>query len=873
MPMTQIPAPHEQRTHAGADGFAVDLSNCDREPIHILGNVQPFGFLVATTPDWMIARVSENLQGFTGAAPEAALGMPLNHLFAREAIHTIRNRLTGLRGPDAVERILGLALLGDARLFDVAVHFAGREIVIEAEPAAVEPIEAVSVVRGMIARLQHVDDLSAFLREGARQVRAITGFDRVMVYRFDAQESGEVVAEAVRHGVESFLGLHYPASDIPAQARQLYLRNTFRVIADVGAVPVPLVPGRDPAGQVLDQSLCVLRAVSPIHIEYLRNMGVRASLSISIVVGGKLWGLFACHHYAPRLPTMAARGAAELFGQMFSLMLEAREHAQARDYEARGRAVTDRLLATVAQDNDLLDDPQWLADVIGDAIPADGIGIFMRGQLSLVGLTPSAAQFEAIVRMLNRVSSGQVFATESIQTLVPEAAGHADVAAGMLAIPLSREPRDYVVLFRAERLREVLWGGKPEKDMVYGPNGPRLTPRKSFEAWSELVKGTCLAFTPAQRRVAEALRVGMLEVLVRLAETAGAERARASERQEVLIAELNHRVRNILSLIRGLIAQTRDGAQDVATFIATLDDRIRSLARAHDQITADRWGPAPLLELIEVEASAYLRDRSHRIVARGENVLLYPVAYVTMALVIHELTTNAAKYGALADSGTVDLSWEIERESGDLVIDWRERDGPEVREPGHRGFGSTIIERSIPYDLGGTARVDFHRQGLHARFTLPARSIAGVAAARAHGALPIRAEGGCTPLAGKDALLVEDSMIIALDGEEALRDLGARSVTTVPSVRDALRMIDERMTGEGLFDFALLDYNLGVTTSAPIADRLAELGVRFAFATGYGEGLDTRAWGDVPVITKPYGLKELRMAMARLGFVSGSAPE
>jgi two-component sensor histidine kinase len=236
--------------------------------------------------------------------------------------------------------------------------------------------------------------------------------------------------------------------------------------------------------------------------------------------------------------------------------------------------------------------------------------------------------------------------------------------------------------------------------MVYGPNGPRLTPRKSFEAWSELVKGTCLPFTPAQRRVAEALRVGMLEVLVRLAETAGAERARASERQEVLIAELNHRVRNILSLIRGLIAQTRDGAQDVATFIATLDDRIRSLARAHDQITADRWGPAPLLELIEVEASAYLRDRSHRIVARGENVLLYPVAYVTMALVIHELTTNAAKYGALADSGTVDLSWEIERESGDLVIDWRERDGPEVREPGHRGFGSTIIERSIPYDLG-----------------------------------------------------------------------------------------------------------------------------------------------------------------------------
>jgi hypothetical protein len=396
---------------------------------------------------------------------------------------------------------------------------------------------------------------------------------------------------------------------------------------------------------------------------------------------------------------MAARGAAELFGQMFSLMLEAREHAQARDYEARGRAVTDRLLATVAQDNDLLDDPQWLADVIGDAIPADGIGIFMRGQLSLVGLTPSAAQFEAIVRMLNRVSSGQVFATESIQTLVPEAAGHADVAAGMLAIPLSREPRDYVVLFRAERLREVRWG-QARKGHGLWPQRPAPDPAQELRGLERAGQGHLPALHPRAAPRGRSLARGH----ARSAGAAGRDcrgRARARLRAAGSADRRAQPPRAQHPLADpGLIAQTREGAQDVATFIATLDDRIRSLARAHDQITADRWGPAPLLELIEVEASAYLRDRSHRIVARGENVLLYPVAYVTMALVIHELTTNAAKYGALADSGTVDLSWDIERESGDLVIDWRERDGPEVREPGHRGFGSTIIERSIPYDLG-----------------------------------------------------------------------------------------------------------------------------------------------------------------------------
>ncbi|NKJ41082.1 HWE histidine kinase domain-containing protein [Novosphingobium sp. SG720] len=841
----------------GAGAFAVDLSNCDREPIHVLGIIQPFGFLVAVTPDWMVARVSENLAEFTGTSPETALGQPLSDLIDREAIHTIRNRLTTLRGPDAVERIFGVPLLADRPPFDVAVHFSGREIVIEAEPAAAEPLEATSVVRSMIARLQQVDGLPAFLREGARQVRAITGFDRVMVYRFDAQESGEVVAESVRHGVDSFLGLHYPASDIPSQARKLYLRNTFRVIADVGSTPVPLMPQRDPDGKLLDQSLSLLRAVSPIHVEYLRNMGVCASLSISIVVGGKLWGLFACHHYAPRLPSMAARSAAELFGQMFSLMLDARENAQAREYEARGRAVTDRLLATVAQDNDLLDNPQWLADVIGDAIPADGIGVHVRGQTSLVGLTPNPAQFEDVVRLLNRVSSGQVFATETIAAQLPSAAAHGDVAAGMLAIPLSREPRDYIVLFRAERLREVRWGGKPEKEIVYGPNGPRLTPRKSFEAWAELVKGTSQPFTPAERRVAEALRVGMLEVLVRLAETAGAERARASERQELLIAELNHRVRNILSLIRGLIAQTRDGAADVAGFITTLDDRIRSLARAHDQITADRWGPARLADLVEIEAGAYLRAQSERVVAQGENVLLYPTAYVTIALVIHELMTNAVKYGALAGQGTVHLSWERDVHGG-LALDWQERDGPPVATPTRRGFGSTIIERSIPYDLGGTAQISYLPAGVHARFTLPEPCVAGVTAARHSGPMPISLGGATTPLDGCNVLLVEDSMIIALDGEDALRELGAAAVSTAPTVRDALRMLDQ-----GPFHFALLDFNLGVDTSAAVADKLIELGVPFAFATGYGEGIGVERWPGVPVINKPYGLKELRAAVSQ----------
>ncbi|RZJ77893.1 MAG: GAF domain-containing protein [Brevundimonas sp.] len=267
---------------------AVDLTNCDREPIHILGAIQPIGFLIALTADWLVARVSANVTDFIGQTPDDLFGRPLADIFQAKAVHDLRNRAAILRGPDAVERLFDAVLIEGRPRFDVAIHFSGGQVVIEAEPASGEHGDATGMVRSMIARLDQAQDFAAFYREGARQVRALIGFDRVMVYRFAADGSGEVVAEAVRAGLGKFMGLHYPASDIPAQARELYRRNLLRVITDVNATPVPIIPQRDETGQPLDLSLSVLRSVSPIHIEYLKNMGVGASLSISIIVEGRL---------------------------------------------------------------------------------------------------------------------------------------------------------------------------------------------------------------------------------------------------------------------------------------------------------------------------------------------------------------------------------------------------------------------------------------------------------------------------------------------------------------------------------------------------------------------------------------------------------
>ena len=845
---------------------AVDLTNCDREPIHQLGAIQPIGFLVALSSDWMISRVSANIEQFVGKPIDDLLGHHVNTLFCPDAVHALRNRLALLRGSDAIERLFRCALLGDQRVFDIALHMSEGRVIVEAEPSTEQHYgDATGTVRAMIGRLDTARDMPAFFNEGARQVRALTGFDRVMIYRFAPDGSGEVVAESARSGIGSFLGLHYPPTDIPRQARDLYKRSLLRVITDIEAVPVRIVPTLDEHGQPLDLSLSVLRSVSPIHIEYLRNMGVRASMSISIIVEGDLWGLVACHHYSPRCPSFERRSVAELFAQMLSMRIEVRERKEVVEYERRARDISDQLLSAVASDETLLKDPDWLSDILTHAIPADGIGVWINGNYAFAGRTPDTASFARIVRALNTAAASRVFATDRISTLVPEARDHMSDAAGMLAIPISRSPRDYVVLFRSEMVRAVRWAGDPHKPTELGPNGPRLTPRASFAEWKELVEGQSAPFTSSELRVAETLRATLIEVVLRLNDEASTERRQATERQELLIAELNHRVRNILSLIRGLIRQSKPPeGTTLEEFMAMVDGRIHALARAHNQITDDHWGPAPLKSLIDAEAAAFLTDKRQRVEIEGDPVLLNPQAYSTIALVIHELVTNSTKYGSLSDAGKVVIRW-FRNASNNLELHWIESGGPVVSPPTRRGFGTTIIERSVPYDLGGVAKVDYAQTGLVACFTIPARHLAVASEVRGtplvyadeqQQSVSVRSD----LLADLGVLLVEDSLIIALDAEDILRRLGARNVTTAGSVGDAISAIHTDRP-----DIAILDVNLGDHNSFAIADALAEAEIPFMFATGYGEKMVLPgAHRDRIVLQKPYTMASFARRLPEL---------
>jgi two-component sensor histidine kinase/CheY-like chemotaxis protein len=375
-----------------------------------------------------------------------------------------------------------------------------------------------------------------------------------------------------------------------------------------------------------------------------------------------------------------------------------------------------------------------------------------------------------------------------------------------------------------------------------------------------MVRNRSLPFTPQQQRVAETIRVALIEVVLRLSEEAHTERRVAGERQELLIAELNHRVRNILSLIGGLIRHSKSGEVSVDDYIEQLQGRVQSLGRAHDQLTQDQWAPASLKHLLGAESAAYLGKMSGHMEVVGQDVLLNAKAFSTAALVFHELVTNSVKYGALSSSGTVLVHWEKD-ESGNLRIAWSETDGPPVVAPSRSGFGSRLIRRSFTYDLDGEADIRYPASGVEADFLIPENFVTFIeptaesedaARGKPENQPPADAKGE-NMLVGKTVLLVEDNLIIAMNGEDILVGLGAREVIAVPNVTQAFEIVEAHPP-----HLALLDVNLGDETSFPIADRLKARNIPFAFVTGYGESIPQgEIYQGIPVLQKPYTLASM----------------
>ncbi|PDW03492.1 ATP-binding protein [Candidatus Viridilinea mediisalina] len=499
----------------------VDLTNCDREPIHIPGTIQPHGVLLALTePDLSIIQVSANTTTLLGLSPQHLLGQPLGVLFTPEQIALIQEGLSSTQIEEQKFHNLTLALGGSGQPFDLIVHRMAGTLILELEASAQSDqalaLRVYRMVKQTVIACQRTTSVREFAQTLVTAVRGLTGFDRVMVYQFQADGSGVVIAEEKSETVEAFLDLRYPASDIPRQARELYLRNWVRLIPDVNYQPVALLAlDADHAREPLDLSFASLRSVSPIHIEYLKNMGVHASMSISLVRHNQLWGLIACHHeHGPVYLPYDIRAACEFLGHMVSLQIGDKEATEDTAYRLALQEVQSALVQHMSVANDVLDGLTRFQPNLSDFITAGGTAVCMDGRCVTLGTTPPQALILQLVDWLHQEMEDTIFATNALPSVYPPITPFMTIASGLLAVRLVRARPNYLLWFRPEVVQTVNWGGNPAKPVEVVAGSDLLSPRKSFEVWKQTVTNTSLPWHDCELAAARDLRRAIIDLVL-----------------------------------------------------------------------------------------------------------------------------------------------------------------------------------------------------------------------------------------------------------------------------------------------------------------------------------------------------------------------
>lgn len=460
----------------------VTLTNCEHEPIHIPGKIQPHGFLLGITMQWKIDFCTENVAAYFGVSHTQMLGKDFSAVFGATAENEILAYTNGDEFKDAFP--LEIELLGS--LFQINIHKSEGIYILEAELLFADQEKLANAYKQTIQFVSQMNkttslkDLCALVAQGTRE---ITGYDRVMIYRFDEQYNGEVFAEDCREDLEPFLGLHYPHTDIPAQARELYIKNLLRLIVDIDYEPVPIYTVDDKEGKNLDLSLSILRSTSPIHVEYLKNIGVGATLTISLIHHGKLWGLIACHHYSKKNISPEIRLAAKLQGQFITSQIDIRqsndEYISAQKTNLALEQLTSLELPVLKESLEKIVSAPQLLEIAN----ASGVSIITRDKIYKNGLTPSDKQIIDLLRHLKNKNNTDFFSTNKISDHFPEFDENSNFA-GIIYHSLGSN--GHVIWFRPETISEIKWGGDPEKRIVKDSKG--LHPGNSYNIYKQIVK-------------------------------------------------------------------------------------------------------------------------------------------------------------------------------------------------------------------------------------------------------------------------------------------------------------------------------------------------------------------------------------------------
>jgi chemotaxis family two-component system sensor kinase Cph1 len=699
--------------HAG------DLAACDREPIHIPGSIQPHGLL-------LIANDSD-LEVIAGAGDiETALaedwhGRSLDHILAQPVSDMLSAR------PDSVTISLG-QVRGTDRTYDAIAHRSARTILVELEPAVSALPSAIDVLSRMedaAATFEQAFGLRELCERAAKTFRHLTGFDRIMVYRFLDDDAGVVLAEDRDPALGSFLNQHFPASDIPKQARALYVRNRVRVIPDACYEPAPIRP--DTAASI-DLSDVGLRSVSPIHLQYLKNMDVCASASISIVRDGVLWGLIACHHRTPRFLPLHIRMACRALAGSLSRQIKAKEDAELYRERLRLRAAEDAVLLRLGSDISLGAFFAAAGDDTCRMLGADSFAAVRGTELYVAGKSPRHEDIRAVAAYCAELARSLPFSTDRLSELLPAASGYRDLASGVLAVTMSTDEPTILIWFRAEQIEVVNWAGNPHKDLPADPLA-QLTPRASFESWSEAVRGRAAPWTLYEIEAASRLMRTMFEARQnrRLFEVNRELTATIADNESLLlqkdylIKEVHHRVQNSLQLVSAFLGlQGKEVGEEVLSgHLAEAQRRISAIALVHRRLHSDEHVQA-------VDLARYITDLCTEVKSTMDHswgakieldlapVLISTDRAVNVGLILTELVINANKYAYAGGTGPITISLEQHRNRFRLVVADR---GLGKVNPG-KGFGSRMLN-SIVASLSGTMEETSNDPGLRVTITAP----------------------------------------------------------------------------------------------------------------------------------------------------------
>lgn len=498
---------------------ATALTNHDRKPIHIPGSIQPHGVLLALSTQLEILQVSNNTQAYVGKEPKDLLGKPLSYLLKAQQVEAVKQCLVKKIGSPNTFKV-SINTSDGVRDFDAIAHRTEEGVILELEPtdskSEVSFLGFHALAGEAIAKMQSTSNLIEFLHLVAEEVQKIIGFDRVMVYQFDESEAGSVVAEVKREDLSPYLGLHYPATDIPAQARELYTRCFLRFLPDLTAESVQLVPTQNPTThQHLDLSYSVLRSFDWCCAEYHQNMGVKALLVISLIQEQKLWGLISCHHQTPKYISYEVRKMCEFLGQIVSSELAHKISSSEWDYKVKLKSLQSEFLESISQADNFIDALIKPEIRLLDFVSASGAAVCLDNEINLVGTTPNIDQVRALIEWADTQVSDNLFSTDSLPKLYPEALIFKDTASGLLLLRISKVRRYYILWFRPEVIQTVHWAGNPQESIQAQTDGSyTLSPRKSFEQWQETVRLTSLPWKGCELESAIALSNAIVGIVL-----------------------------------------------------------------------------------------------------------------------------------------------------------------------------------------------------------------------------------------------------------------------------------------------------------------------------------------------------------------------